>query len=89
MQRSWKLPFWNMPSSFKDDYDMHNGVVCYSYICPLKYHSKCPAQMQMTMGQMSVVLEKKNSHNAEEHSYNHAKGLLKGPQVAVERVEPS
>ena len=36
------------------------------FSCPLVYHSKCL---------MSVVLEKKNSHNAKVHSKDQAKCL--------------
>ena len=62
---------------YNDDYDMHNGVVCYHDICPPAYRSKCPAQLRLTKGPMSVVLEKKNSHNAEVHSTAHASGSRK------------
>ena len=43
---------------------MSNCVVCYCYICQLKYHSKCSDQLRLTKGSVSVILEKKNSHNA-------------------------
>ena len=56
---------------------MNNGVVCYHDICPPAYRSKCPAQLRLTKGPMSVVLEKKNSHNAEVHSTAHASGSRK------------
>ena len=42
-------------------------VVCYRYICPLAYRSKCPAQLRLTKGPTSVVLEKINSHDAYVH----------------------
>ena len=78
IQRSWMLQFWNMPSKLlsqveflggwkrKDDCVMSKGEVCYCFSCPLVYHSKCL---------MSVVLEKKNSHNAKVHSKDQAKCL--------------
>ena len=59
----------------KDYYGMRKDVVCYRYQCPLAYRSKCPAQLRLTKGLTSVVLEKKNSHDAEVHSKDHAKGL--------------
>ena len=45
------------------------------YICPLAYRSKCPAQLRLTKAPTNVVLEKINSHDAEVHSKDHAKGL--------------
>ena len=54
---------------------MRKDVVCYRYICPLAYRSKCPASLRLTKGPTSVVLEKIHSHDAEVHSKDHAKGL--------------
>ena len=38
---------------------MCNGAVCYRYISTFAYRSKCPAQLRLTKGVKSVVLEKK------------------------------
>ena len=63
----------------KDKYDMLIcAVVCYRYVCPLAYCSHCPAQLQLTKGPMSVVLDKQHSND-----------YAKGPQVAGERVHSS
>ena len=63
---------------------MSNCVV-YQHICPLAYHSKCPAQLQSTQGPISVVFlmmlrcKFLRCLDAQQSS-------SKGPQVAAKRV---
>ena len=56
--------------------NMRSATVRYvTVIFVLLRIGKCPAQLRLTKGLTSVVLEKKNSHDAEVHSKDHAKGL--------------